>query len=117
MVSMSLLRDQYFIQPLSVRLAELADKLRLISDSARNTAESDALPALMLECEYMINWTAAEFEAEFASKLVDILRMLALWRSGWPDAQKNLSLRALLYLQTDRRTDRVGEPIRSSALP
>jgi len=95
-------REEYLRNPLPIRLTDLANDLRQISDWARNTDESDKLPSLMRQCEYMINWTAAELEPEDAAELVDILRMLGHWRSAWLYAQQNVSLRSLLYLQTNK---------------
>ena len=101
------LRSSYLSKPLSQRLNDLASNLKQISDSARDTTVSETLPSIMRECEYMINWTAAETQIDFAAELVDMLRFISLWRHAWVDAQINQSLRTLLYLQAKKWSDQV----------
>ena len=94
-------------------LTQLTTDLRQISDKARDVAEADNIPSIMKTCELRINATApyvlSHLDADRAAEMVDMLRMLCQWGKGWPDAQKDLSLRALLYLQANKWANQVAD--------
>ncbi len=92
---------------LPVRLAGLAADLARVSSSARHAAGSEFVAQMLEESQYFIEWTAAEAEPEVAAELVDIQRMIALWRSAWPEAQNSLAQRTLLSVQAKKWSDQV----------
>jgi hypothetical protein len=42
-----------------------------------------------------------------AAELVDIQRMIALWRKAWPEAQKHRPQRILLSVQAKKWSDQI----------
>ncbi len=62
---------------------------------------------MLEESQYYIEWTAAEAEAEIAAELVDIQRMIALWRKAWPEAQRNSTQRTLLSVQAKKWSNQI----------
>lgn len=72
-------------------LTMLSASLRQIASKARDISETDNIPVLMRECELKINEVAPKLEVDIAAELVDMLRMLGLWRSGWSDAQQSMT--------------------------
>jgi len=48
-----------------------------------------------------------EAEPEMAAELVDIQRMIALWRKAWPEMAKNVTQRTLLSVQAKKWSDQV----------
>lgn len=91
--------------PLPVRLAGLAADLGRVSSSARHVSGSDSVAQMLEESQYYIEWTAAEAELRIAAELVDIQRMIGLWRKAWPEAQHSLTLRTLLSVQAKKWSD------------
>jgi hypothetical protein len=62
---------------------------------------------MLEESQYYIEWTAAEAEPEIAAELVDIQRMIGLWRKAWPEARHNRTQRTLLSVQAKKWADMV----------
>ncbi len=100
-------RERYMRDPLPIRLAGLAADLSRVSSSARHEKGAESVAEMLEESQYFIEWTAAEAEPEIAAELVDIQRMIALWRKAWCDAKQNLTLRILLSVQAKKWSDQV----------
>ena len=100
-------RERFLRDPLPVRLAGLAADLARLSSSARHETGADAVAEMLEESQYFIEWTAAEAEPEIAAELVDIQRMVALWRKAWPEAQNHRTQRTLLSVQAKKWSDLV----------
>jgi hypothetical protein len=62
---------------------------------------------MLEESQYYIEWTAAEAEPEVAAELVDMQRLIALWRKAWPKAQTDRTQRTLLSVQAKKWSDQV----------
>ena len=60
---------------------------------------------MLEESQYFIEWTTNEAEPEIAAELVDIQRMVCLWRKAWPEAQNNRTQRTLLSMQAKKWSD------------
>jgi hypothetical protein len=100
-------RERYLRDPLPVRLAGLAADLARVASSARQETGAESVAAMLEESQYFIEWTAAEAESEIAAELVDIQRLVALWRKAWPEAQKNSTQRILLSVQAKKWSDMI----------
>lgn len=100
-------QQRYLADPLPVRLAGLAADLARVSSSARNPSGSSNVEQMLEESQYYIEWTAAEATPEVAAELVDIQRMIVLWRQAWPDAQHSSTQRTLLSVQSKKWSDTV----------
>lgn len=100
-------RERYLRDPLPIRLGGLAASLARIASSARHETGATAVATMIEECRWYIEWTAAEAEAEVASELVDIQRLLTLWRGAWPTAQREAKQRTLLSAQAKKWADQV----------
>jgi hypothetical protein len=98
-------RERFLRDPLPVRLAGLAADLARVSSSARHETGAESVGSMLEESQYFIEWTAAEAEPEIAAELVDIQRMIALWRKAWPDAQNSRTQRTLLSVQAKKWSD------------
>ena len=101
------IRNRYLRDPIPVRLAGLAADLARIASSARHETGSASVQQMLEESQYFIEWTAAEAEPEIAAELVDIQRMLSLWRKAWAEAQHNRIQRTLLSVQAKKWSDQV----------
>lgn len=100
-------QQRYLADPLPVRLAGLAADLARISSSARHVTGSSSVESMLEESQYYIEWTAAETTTEVAAELVDIQRMIVLWRRAWPEVQHIPAQRALLSVQAKKWSDTV----------
>ena len=100
-------RERYLKDPLPVRLGGLAADLARIASSARHAQGSASVAEMIEESRYLIEWTAAEAEPEIAGELVDIQRLLTLWRSAWPEAQHSKTQRTLLSVQAKKWSDQI----------
>ncbi|MEZ4729380.1 MAG: hypothetical protein R3E79_19805 [Caldilineaceae bacterium] len=100
-------RERYLRDPLPIRLGGLAASLARIASSARHETGVTAVANMIEECRWFIEWTAAEAEPEVASELVDIQRILTLWRGAWPEAQQQQKQRTLLSVQAKKWADQV----------
>jgi hypothetical protein len=100
-------RERFLRDPLPVRLAGLAADLARVASSARHPAGADSVASMLEESQYFIEWTAAEAETDVAAELVDIQRMVALWRKAWPVAQQQPIQRTLLSVQAKKWSDQV----------
>jgi len=100
-------RERFLRDPLPVRLAGLAADLARVSSSARHEAGADSVVSMLEESQYYIEWTAAEADPEIAAELVDIQRMIALWRKAWPEMQSHRVQRTLLSVQAKKWSDQV----------
>ncbi len=100
-------RERFLKDPLPRRLGGLAASLARISSSARRESRSESVLEMIRECQYYIEWTAAETKPEIAVELVDMQVALAMWRGLWAEAQKNKGQRTLLSFQTKKWSDQV----------
>jgi hypothetical protein len=100
-------RERFLRDPLPVRLAGLAADLARVSSSARRETGAESVASMLEESQYYIEWTAAETEPEIAAELVDIQRMVALWRKAWPEMQGHSTQRTLLSVQAKKWSDQV----------
>lgn len=92
--------------PLPRRLGGLAATLGRISSSARNSTDPTIVANLLDEAKHLIEWTAAETEAETASELVHMQTMIALWHRAWTEASQNSRQRILLSVQAKEWSDK-----------
>jgi hypothetical protein len=102
-------KERFLRDPLPIRLGSLAADLARIASSARHTNGVSSVSEMLEESQYYIEWTAADAEPEIAGELVDIQRLIALWRSAWPEAQHNQKQRTLLSIQAKKWSDQVLE--------
>jgi hypothetical protein len=100
-------RERFLKDPLPIRLASLAANLGRVASSARHEMGAEAVAEMLEESQYFIEWTAMEAEPEMAAELVDIQRMIALWRKAWPEMAKNVTQRTLLSVQAKKWSDQV----------
>lgn len=100
-------RERYLRDPMPVRLAGLAADLARVASSARHDSGAESVTTMLEESQYFIEWTAGEAEPEVAAELVDIQRMIALWRKAWPEAQHSRTQRTLLSVQAKKWSDQV----------
>jgi len=107
MINQDRIRERYLADPLPVRLGGLAADLARVSASARHPEGSTIVARMLEESQYFIEWTAAEAEPEIAAELVDLQRMIALWRKAWPEAQHSQAQRTLLAVQAKKWSDQV----------
>ena len=98
---------RFLKDPLPVRLASLAADLGRVASSARRETGAEAVAEMLEESQYFIEWTAMEAEPEIAAELVDMQRMIVLWRKAWPEIQQNVSQRTLLAVQAKKWSDQV----------
>jgi hypothetical protein len=98
---------RFLRDPLPIRLAGLAADLARIASSARHASGAASVDEMLEESQYYIEWTAAEIDPEIAGELVDIQRLIALWRSAWPEAQHSVKQRTLLSVQAKKWSDQV----------
>jgi hypothetical protein len=98
---------RYLRDPLPVRLAGLAADFARIASSARHEDGAANVADMLEEAQYYIEWTAAEAEPEIAGELVDLQRMVTLWRRAWTEAQHSLPQRTLLSVQAKKWSDQV----------
>ena len=90
-------RKQRFLRdPLEKRLGGLAATLARISSSARNSESPIIVENLLDEAKRLIEWTAADAEAETAADLVQIQRLITLWQKSWKTAFHDKTQRILL---------------------
>ena len=101
------IRERYLRDPLPLRLAGLAADLSRVSSSARRATGGAAAAAMLEESQYLIEWTAAEAQAEVAEELVNLQVLIALWRRAWPEAQHSSLQRSLLAVQAKQWADQV----------
>jgi hypothetical protein len=100
-------RERFLRDPLPTRLGSLAADLARVASSARHPTGAESAAVMLEESQYYIEWTAAEAEPEIAAELVDIQRMIALWRKAWPEAQQYSAQRTLLSVQAKKWSDKV----------
>jgi hypothetical protein len=100
-------QERFLRDPLPIRLAGLAADLARVSSSARQENGAESVAAMLEESQYFIEWTAAEAEPKIAAELVDIQRLVALWRKAWPEAQNHPTQRLLLSVQAKKWSDMV----------
>ena len=100
-------RERFLRDPLPVRLAGLASDLARVASSARHPTGAESVAVMLEESQYFIEWTAAAAEPEIAAELVDIQRMVALWRQAWPETQQYSTQRTLLSVQAKKWSDQV----------
>jgi len=96
MVNKEKLHQRFMRDPLERRLGNLAATLGRISSSARDSNSPAAVIDLLDEAKHLIEWTAADTEAETAAELVQIQRLITLWQKSWESAYKEKSQRILL---------------------
>ena len=101
------LRERYLRDAWPTRLAGLAASLGRVASGARRATGSAATAAMLEECQYFIEWTAAEMPPETAEELGDLQVLLALWRRAWPEAQNSATQRSLLAVQAAQWTARI----------
>jgi hypothetical protein len=100
-------RERFMRDPLPVRLAGLAADLARVASSARHPTGAESVADMLEESQYFVEWTAAAAEPEIAAELVDLQRLVALWRKAWPDAQQFSTQRILLSVQAKKWSDQV----------
>ena len=96
------LRERFLLDPLPHRLGGLAAALGRISSSARKSTDPNVVSNLLDEAKLLIEWTAADTEAETAAELVQMQNMLTLWQRAWTEASQNPQQRLLLSVQAKR---------------
>jgi hypothetical protein len=101
------LRERYLRDAWPTRLIGLAASLGRVASAARRATGGAATQAMLEECQYFIEWTAADMPLELAEELVALQVLLALWRRAWPEAQHSVSQRSLLAVQAAQWTARI----------
>ena len=101
------MRDRFMQDDLPTRLGGLAADLMRVASSARRPTGAKAVERMLEESQYFIEWTAAELEPEKAFALVNMQRLIALWRSAWPEAQKNQLQRTILSVTAKQWADEI----------
>jgi hypothetical protein len=101
------MRLRFLQDDLPTRLGGLAADLMRVASSARRPAGGKAVERMLEESQYFIEWTAAELEPEKAFALVNIQRLIALWRRAWPEAQKDHDQRTILSVTAKQWADEV----------
>ena len=96
---------RFLRDPLPIRLAGLAADLARVSSSARHESGDASVEEMLEESQYYIEWTAAEADVEVAGELVDMQRMIALWRRIWSEARPSRTQRTLLSVQAKKWSD------------
>ena len=100
------LKQRFMRDPLERRLGGLAATLARISSSARNSESPVIVENLLDEAKRLIEWTAADTEAETAAELIQIQRLITLWQKSWESAYKEKSQRILLATQAKEWSDK-----------
>jgi hypothetical protein len=106
MKDMEQLRERFLRDPLPRRLGGLAATLGRISSSARNSTDPNVVSDLLDEAKHLIEWTAADTEAEAASELVNMQILLTLWQRTWAEASQIPGQRILLSVQAKGWSDK-----------
>ncbi|HNB51489.1 MAG TPA: hypothetical protein PK530_06080 [Anaerolineales bacterium] len=101
------MRDRFMQDDLPTRLGGLAADLMRVASSARRPTGAKAVERMLEESQYFIEWTAAELEPEKAFALVNMQRLIALWRAAWPQAQKDQIQRTILSVTAKQWADEV----------
>ena len=96
MIDREKLKQRFMRDPLERRLGGLAATLARISSSARNSESPIIVENLLDEAKHLIEWTAADTEAETAAELVQIQRLITLWQKSWKTAIHDKAQRVLL---------------------
>lgn len=107
MTDIEQMREGFMQDDLSTRLGGLAADLMRVASSARRPTGAKAVERMLEESQYFIEWTAAELEPEIAVHLVNIQRLIALWRDAWDKAQKNQLQRTILSVTAKQWADEV----------
>ena len=100
------MKQRFMRDPLERRLGGLAATLARISSSARNSESPVIVENLLDEAKRLIEWTAADTEAETAAELVQIQRLITLWQKSWESAYKEKTQRILLATQAKEWSDK-----------
>ncbi len=100
-------RLRFMQDDLPTRLGGLAADLMRVASSARRATGAKAVEKMLEESQYFIEWTAAELEPEKAVALVNMQRLIALWRRAWPEAQKDQYQRTILSVSAKQWADEV----------
>ena len=106
MIDREKLKQRFMRDPLERRLGGLAATLARISSSARNSESPVIVENLLDEAKHLIEWTAADTEAETAAELIQIQRLITLWQKSWESAYKEKSQRILLATQAKEWSDK-----------
>jgi len=89
-------KQRFMRDSLERRLGGLSATLARISSSARNSESPIIVENLLDEAKHLIEWTAADTEAETAAELVQIQRLITLWQKSWKTAIQDKTQRTLL---------------------
>ncbi|GAB4483975.1 MAG: hypothetical protein OHK0031_07780 [Anaerolineales bacterium] len=100
------LRQRFLRDALPLRLGGLSATCARISSSARESLPPQVICQLLDEARYFIEWTAAEAEPEIAAELVQMQRLMTLWRTSWPQSGLQKSQRVLLAAQAKDWSDK-----------
>jgi len=101
------LRQRFLKDPLPIRLGNLAATLGRIASSARESSSPSVVADLLDEAKHLIEWTAADTEAETGAELVQLQRLISLWLCAWPKASTERPQRVLLSVEAKGWSDRV----------
>jgi hypothetical protein len=104
-----ILREDFLRAPISHRLNKLAVTLGHISISARSSTEPDVIVTLLNEAWHFIEWTAPESEPKVAAELVQMQKIITMWRKSWNTARRIPQQRTLLAVQTKNWADKTAK--------
>ena len=107
MIEIEQIRNRFMQDDLSTRLGGLAADLMRVSSSARRPTGAKAVERMLEESQYFIEWTAAELQPETGAALVNIQRLIALWRLAWPEAQHQPTQRTILSVSAKQWADEI----------
>ena len=100
--------------PLPIRLDRLAVTLSHISSSARGSIDPSSIVNLLNEAHHFIEWITPEIEPAFAAELIQMNRIIAMWRKSWGDARRIPQPRTLLAAQTKNWSNKVVRFLRTT---
>ncbi len=96
LINKEMLKQRFLSDPVPIRLGNLASTLGRISSNARTSGSAKSIADLLDEAKHLIEWTAAETEANTAAELVQIQRLIVLWQSIWENTEDDRPHRTLL---------------------
>jgi hypothetical protein len=94
------LRIPFMQDGLPARLDQIAATFARISSSTRRSVDPPEIINLLDKAYHFIEWTAPETEPAFAAELIQMNRIIAMWRKSWVIARRIPQQRTLLALQT-----------------
>lgn len=90
----SKLRERFLRDHISIQLGNIASNLARIADFIPLELEQAAIPELLDESKFMVEWTAPSATLEQQFILVELQRCLVRWRFAWEGIAQDAAQRA-----------------------